>query len=75
MRNYGDIGAYNPEWLGLNARMSEFHAAMALESLAGFDESLERRRFLASLYRGHLGEMPGIEFQAFSARDRERSRS
>ena len=42
---------------------------MALESLDGFDESLERRRFLASLYRGYLDDVPGIEFQTFSARE------
>ena len=30
MRNYGDGGAYDPEWIGLNARMSEFNAALGL---------------------------------------------
>jgi dTDP-4-amino-4,6-dideoxygalactose transaminase len=49
--------------------MSEFHAAMALESLELLDESLERRRYLASLYRGHLDGVPGIELQAFSSHD------
>ena len=68
-RDYGNPGDYDTRFAGLNARMSEFHAAMALESLARFDESLERRRFLASLYRGYLDDVPGIEFQAFSARD------
>jgi FlaA1/EpsC-like NDP-sugar epimerase/dTDP-4-amino-4,6-dideoxygalactose transaminase len=68
-RDYGNPGNYDTRFAGLNARMSEFHAAMALESLAGFDESLERRRFLASLYRGYLDEVPGIEFQTFSARE------
>lgn len=68
-RDYGNPGNYDTRFAGLNARMSEFHAAMALESLAGFDESLERRRFLASLYRGYLDEVPGIEFQTFSSRE------
>jgi FlaA1/EpsC-like NDP-sugar epimerase/dTDP-4-amino-4,6-dideoxygalactose transaminase len=68
-RDYGNPGNYDTRFAGLNARMSEFHAAMALESLAGFDESLERRRFLASLYRGYLDDVPGISFQAFSSRD------
>jgi len=68
-RDYGNPGNYDTRFAGLNARMSEFHAAMALESLAGFDESLERRRFLASLYRGYLDEVPGIEFQTFTARE------
>jgi dTDP-4-amino-4,6-dideoxygalactose transaminase len=68
-RDYGNPGDYDTRFAGLNARMSEFHAAMALESLELFDESLERRRFLASMYRGYLADVPGIEFQAFSSRD------
>jgi dTDP-4-amino-4,6-dideoxygalactose transaminase len=68
-RDYGNPGDYDTRFAGLNARMSEFHAAMALESLELFDDSLERRRYLASLYRGYLDDVPGIAFQAFSARD------
>jgi dTDP-4-amino-4,6-dideoxygalactose transaminase len=68
-RDYGNPGDYDTRFAGLNARMSEFHAAMALESLELLDESLERRRFLASLYRGYLEDVPGIELQAFSSRD------
>ena len=68
-RDYGNPGDYDTRFAGLNARMSEFHAAMALESLELLDESLERRRYLASLYRGYLDDVPGIEFQAFSSRD------
>ena len=34
-----------------------------------FDESLERRRYLAGLYRDYLDDVPGIEFQTVSARD------
>jgi dTDP-4-amino-4,6-dideoxygalactose transaminase len=68
-RDYGNPGDYDTRFAGLNARMSEFHAAMALESLELFDESLERRRYLASLYRGYLDDVPGISLQAFSSRD------
>lgn len=68
-RDYGNPGDYDTRFAGLNARMSEFHAAMALESLELLDESLERRRYLASLYRDYLDDVPGIEFQAFSSRD------
>jgi FlaA1/EpsC-like NDP-sugar epimerase/dTDP-4-amino-4,6-dideoxygalactose transaminase len=68
-RDYGNPGDYDTRFAGLNARMSEFHAAMALESLELLDESLERRRFLASLYRAYLDDVPGIEFQAFSSCD------
>ena len=39
------------------------------------DESLERRRYLAGLYRGYLDDVPGIEFQAVAASTRARSRT
>jgi FlaA1/EpsC-like NDP-sugar epimerase/dTDP-4-amino-4,6-dideoxygalactose transaminase len=68
-RDYGNPGDYDTRFAGLNARMSEFHAAMAIESLELLDNSLERRRYLASLYRGYLDDVPGIELQAFSSRD------
>jgi FlaA1/EpsC-like NDP-sugar epimerase/dTDP-4-amino-4,6-dideoxygalactose transaminase len=62
-RDYGNPGNYDTQFVGLNARMSEFHAAMALESLRKFAGSLERRRYLAALYRTYLEEIPGIGFQ------------
>jgi dTDP-4-amino-4,6-dideoxygalactose transaminase len=68
-RDYGNPGNYDTRFAGLNARMSEFHAAMALESLTRFEESLERRRYLAGLYREHLADVPGIEFQTVSPKD------
>ena len=68
-RDYGNPGDYDTRFPGLNARMSEFHAAMALESLPLLDASLERRRCLAGLYRSRLADVPGIAFQTISPRD------
>jgi FlaA1/EpsC-like NDP-sugar epimerase/dTDP-4-amino-4,6-dideoxygalactose transaminase len=68
-RDYGNPGNYDTQFVGLNARMSEFHAAMALESLRTFASSLERRGYLAGLYRTHLQEIPGIGFQEVPAGD------
>ena len=68
-RDYGNPGDYNTQFVGLNARMSEFHAAMALESLEMFDETLERRRRLAALYTELLSGIPGIRVQAVSELD------
>jgi dTDP-4-amino-4,6-dideoxygalactose transaminase len=68
-RDYGNPGNYDTQFVGLNARMSEFHAAMALESLRKFAGSLERRRYLAALYRTYLEEIPGIGFQEVPAGD------
>jgi dTDP-4-amino-4,6-dideoxygalactose transaminase len=64
MRNYGDLGAYNPEWLGMNARMSEFNAALALHGLPLMDAKVQRRNAIAQMYTDQLCSLPGLRFQA-----------
>lgn len=49
-RNYGNPGDYNCGFPGLNARMSELHAVLALESLAGLDERLPRRKAAVDVF-------------------------
>jgi dTDP-4-amino-4,6-dideoxygalactose transaminase len=68
-RGYGNPGDYNTRFAGLNARMSELHAAVALESLREIDEQLARRRAMADTYRSLLGGIPGVQFQAVDAGD------
>jgi FlaA1/EpsC-like NDP-sugar epimerase/dTDP-4-amino-4,6-dideoxygalactose transaminase len=68
-RNYGNPGDYDTLFPGLNARMSEFHAAMALESLDQLAVTLRQRRQLAAVYRRCLDEVPGIEYQAVPITD------
>src|SRR5262249_40361148 len=68
-RDYGNPRNYDTQFPRLNARMSEFHAAMALESLQMLDEQLDRRQFLADLYRSCLAGVPGIGFQAMPSHD------
>lgn len=63
MRNYGDTGAYNPEWLGLNARMPEFNAALALRGLPLVNAKVQRRNFIAQMYTQTLFSLPGVRFQ------------
>ena len=62
-RDYGNPGDYDTRFAGLNARMSEFHAAMALESLGMLDRTLARRRDLAARYIDGLRGVPGIHAQ------------
>jgi dTDP-4-amino-4,6-dideoxygalactose transaminase len=62
-RNYGDPGDYDTRFVGLNARMSEFHAATALQSLELIDDALRRRNEIAQLYRKDLHDVPGVGFQ------------
>jgi dTDP-4-amino-4,6-dideoxygalactose transaminase len=59
-RDYGNPGDYDTRFPGINARMSELHAAVALESLADLDEALARRRELAGRYVQELAAIPGI---------------
>lgn len=62
-RNYGDAGNYDPELLGLNARMSEFHAALAVRGLASVDARIERRNQIRLHYLRRLEAVPGLRFQ------------
>lgn len=69
MRNYGDVGSYNPEWLGLNARMAEFNAALALRGLPLMDAKVKRRNCIARLYTEILSCLPGVRFQKTRSHD------
>jgi dTDP-4-amino-4,6-dideoxygalactose transaminase len=68
-RDYANPGDYDTQFVGLNARMSEMHAAIALESLRAFDADLERRRSIARRYRDALGATPGLRLQQIAAGD------
>ena len=69
-RDYGNPGDYDTRFVGLNARMSELHAAIALESLADLDARFVERRRIVDRYRNGLAELPGISAQHVDARDR-----
>jgi dTDP-4-amino-4,6-dideoxygalactose transaminase len=62
-RNYGDAGSYDPELLGLSARMTEFNAAMALAGLSLVDYKVKRHNEIAKQYTDFLAGTPGIRFQ------------
>jgi len=70
-RNYGNPGDYDCRFVGLNARMSELHAVLALASFDDLEERIARRNQLAGSYRSALGSIPGIEFPV--VRDDDRS--
>ena len=61
-RDYGHPGDYDCRFPGLNARMSELHAAVALASFHGVDARSERRNELAAVYRDALSAIPGMGF-------------
>jgi dTDP-4-amino-4,6-dideoxygalactose transaminase len=60
-REYANPGDYDTRFVGLNARMSEFHGALALRSLDGLDARVARRGELAARYREGLA-LQGITF-------------
>lgn len=70
-RDYGNEGGYDPIFVGLNARMSEFHAALAAESLKMLEKNVLRRNTIAGRYAEGMSRLPGITPQA--VRDGNRS--
>lgn len=69
-RDYGHPGDYDCRFIGLNGRMSEFHAAVGLGSFEDLDERLVERATLAGAYRTTLEDLPGITFPVLTEGDR-----
>jgi dTDP-4-amino-4,6-dideoxygalactose transaminase len=69
-RDYGNPGDYDTRFLGLNARMSELHAATALASFEDLEERIAERNRLAERYRKVFRELPGVDFPAVADGDR-----
>jgi dTDP-4-amino-4,6-dideoxygalactose transaminase len=69
-RDYANPGDYDCRFIGLNARMSEVHAAIALASLDGLDDRIDRRNVLASQYGEALSGIRGISLPSVPIGDR-----
>ncbi|MGC9329592.1 MAG: DegT/DnrJ/EryC1/StrS family aminotransferase, partial [Candidatus Hinthialibacter sp.] len=69
-RNYGNPGDYDCLFPGMNARMSELHAIMALQSLESLENAALHRNQVREKYLERLSEIPGIHFQKISEEDR-----
>ncbi|MFB3787964.1 MAG: DegT/DnrJ/EryC1/StrS family aminotransferase [bacterium] len=69
-RNYGNPGNYDCLFPGMNARMSELHAILALKSLERLEEAAVNRNRSANLYRELLRNVPGVSFQKIQENDR-----
>lgn len=59
-RDYGNPGDYNCRFPGLNARMSELHAVVALASLAGLDQHVDARTGLVDRFAASVEGLPGL---------------
>jgi dTDP-4-amino-4,6-dideoxygalactose transaminase len=69
-RNYGDCGDYDSIFSGFNARMSEFHAMLGIESLKDLEKNVARRNKIAGIYNAGLSDVPGISLQKIQAGNR-----
>lgn len=59
-RDYGNPGDYDCRFPGLNARMSELHAAVALASLADLDAHIDRRQELVDRFARAVDPVAGL---------------
>jgi dTDP-4-amino-4,6-dideoxygalactose transaminase len=59
-RDYGNPGDYDTRFPGLNARMSELHATVALASFARLDEHVARRTRLVDRFEAALAGVSGV---------------
>lgn len=70
-KNFGITGPESVEYVGGNAKMNEFCAAMGLCNLRHIDEELERRRAVDERYRHHLEDVRGLRLLASRPADVE----
>ena len=63
-RNYGKGANYDCELVGLNARMTEFQAVVAVAGLPDVEQGIAQRRRLVRIYRSYLDAVPGLRTQA-----------
>jgi dTDP-4-amino-4,6-dideoxygalactose transaminase len=61
-REYGNDGSYDALFPGVNGRLPEMSAAIALEGLELLDQVSASRNAMAKAYRAELGDLPGIGF-------------
>ena len=60
MKNFGIRGPERVVFVGGNAKMSEFQAAMGLCNLRHLEEEIEKRKRLVERYRERLGGIEGL---------------
>jgi dTDP-4-amino-4,6-dideoxygalactose transaminase len=68
-RDYGNPGDYNCLFAGLNARMSELHAAVALASLSAVEARVAKRGEMVRAFQAATSGLPGLRFPLVAAGD------
>lgn len=64
-RNYGFIGEDQVAGLGINAKMTEFSAAMGLANLQSYETLRSHNRALDGAYRSSLSDLPDVSMAQF----------
>ena len=62
LHNFGIMDEEHVEFVGANAKMNEFQAAMGLCNLKHFEENRLKRKELFTYYRYRLSQIEGIRF-------------
>lgn len=60
-KNFGIIDSENVEYVGGNAKMNEFSAAMGICNLRHLDEELAQRKIVAERYWENLSQVKGLK--------------
>ena len=63
LRNYGFLGDYSSQYVGLNGKMSELNAALACLTIDTIEDAVKRRNEVAALYVKELSNEAGFQFQ------------
>ncbi|OLP66688.1 dTDP-4-amino-4,6-dideoxy-D-glucose transaminase [Bacillus pumilus] len=60
LKNFGITSSETVDYMGINAKMNEFQAAMGLVNLKGIDQDILMRKEIYHLYENILAEVPGV---------------
>ncbi|WP_143321909.1 DegT/DnrJ/EryC1/StrS family aminotransferase [Clostridium sp. HBUAS56010] len=60
LKNFGITGKESVEYIGGNAKMNEFQAAMGICNLRHVTDNIEKRRLVSERYKERLSGIPGI---------------
>lgn len=61
LKNFGIRGPERVDYVGSNAKMNEFQAAMGLCNLRYVDSEIEKRKKVFEHYVARLGKLPGLQ--------------
>lgn len=61
LKNFGIVDQENVEYIGGNAKMNEFQAAMGICNLENIDDNIKKRKKICELYRELLEDIKGIK--------------